>query len=147
VQKALARLGVFAISLGLVVVGQVEPASAAIDCSRGTQMDIGYTIKDGAYIKGSASYTSCSNRAISSASIILQNKIAIGGWADVSQTKVTITGIGTPSQRSYSFKDLPCRTDPTYDYRDWRAKAVWNHTSGSTTRYSNVLRTAGDCRP
>ncbi|MEW2386503.1 hypothetical protein AB0873_31240 [Micromonospora sp. NPDC047707] len=110
-------------------------------------MDIGYTIKDGAYIKGSASYTSCPNRAIRSAEIVLQTRIAIGGWSDVGKTRVTISGIATPSQKSYSFKDLPCRADTTMDWRDWRAKAVWKHTSGTTTKYSNVLRTVADCRP
>ncbi|MEW1842328.1 hypothetical protein AB0392_30670 [Nonomuraea angiospora] len=147
VRKTVARLSVLAVSLGIAVVGQVQPVSAAIDCSSGTKMDIGYTIKDGAYIKGSASYTSCPNRAIHSAEIVLQTRIAIGGWSDVSQTRVTISGIVTPSQKSYSFKDLPCRADTMMDWRDWRAKAVWKHTSGTTTKYSNVLRTVADCRP
>ena len=146
-RKTVARLSVLAISMGIAVVGLSQPASAAVNCSAGTQMDTGSTIKDGAYIKGSASYTSCSNRPISSAVIVLQNKIAVGGWSDVGSTRVTVSGITTPSQKSWSIKDMPCRQDSTYDWRDYRTKVVFTHASGTTTLYSNVLRTAADCRP
>jgi hypothetical protein len=147
VRKVVSRLGVMTMMLGIAVLAPAGAAQAAIDCSPGTSMDIGYTIKEGAYIKSSASYTSCPQRPISSAEIVIQTRIAIGGWGDVSKTRVKHTGITTPSRRAWNTKDMPCRADTLIDWRDWRAKVVFKHASGTTTKYSNVLRTVADCRP
>ena len=124
--------------------GVQAPAQAAINCARGTQMDIGYTIRDGDLIRGSASYTSCANRRITSVDIWIRRRNKITGWAKLSQTHVRITGIGTPSQKSFSPKDYGCsNTDD--DYWLFDTYVEFHHSSGTTKLNSNDVRVTG-CR-
>ena len=115
------------------------PAEAAINCSPGTSMDIGYTIQSGAYIKGSASYTSCPNRPISSADIWIQRRNAATSFASIGATHVTISGITTPSSKAFSPKDWAC-TYTDQDYYEFRTYVEFHHSSGTTKLYSNVVR-------
>jgi hypothetical protein len=60
--------GVLAVALGVTTGGAVSaasaaPAQASAQCV--TAVDIGYTIKSGSYIRGSASYTKCNNELYS----------------------------------------------------------------------------------
>ena len=114
-----------------------SPVSAAIDCRRGTQMDIGYTIKQDGKIKGSASYTSCSNRPITRAEIWIRR-----GGGRLFATKVEIKNIATPSQREFSPKDLWCngKARATFD-----TFVVFYHPGGGKTELnSNDIRVPCD---
>jgi hypothetical protein len=98
--KSAATIGSLATAL---LLAPAAPAQAVANCANGTQTDVGYTILSGGYIKGSASYTSCSNRPISKAKIWIRE----GGYK-IFNTEVDINGVTTPSSRSFSPKDNLC---------------------------------------
>ncbi|MEV4278638.1 hypothetical protein [Actinoplanes xinjiangensis] len=106
-------------------VGLASPSQAA-----GCVPDIGFTIKDGSYIKGSASLpSSCSSGQ--TARVVLDHKVWGWGWPLVG---VDLRG---PGARSVVYN---CAGTGTYSYRTY---VTWTGLDGATrTKYSNEIRVA-----
>ena len=117
------------VAAGLAVTSSA--ADAAINCTNGTSMDVGYTVMSDGKIKGSASYTTCPNRPVLSADIwIRRNGYALG------ITKVHIGGIATPSSKAFSPKDYACVGGGVGTFDTY---VIFHHSSGETDLSSNKI--------
>jgi hypothetical protein len=133
VRKVRVTLAALAVLASIVLAMPSANAENAGAAACGTRVDIGVTVFDNGYIRGSGSYTSQSCLALYKVSIVL-----VRGVTELGDTRVTKYP-SEPSSLKFSARDHRC--EGTSQWLSWRTKIKWEYQGGGGgQKYSNTVR-------